>query len=165
MKMTLGMIAASVGVLAFGLGGCGDASTETAKPSPPAATSTAGPDSPSPTPSESAPVSEIDASVMTFVGALDALGIEHSDPVRTEVGLSGAKARFDLTVNGYDAGINIFPNVETMSRWQEASDSLGGIHVAVGVAVLTLNSSDGVADSAEIAPRIAQEVGGEARGV
>jgi hypothetical protein len=43
------------------------------------------------------------------------------------VGLSGAKARFDMTVNGYDAGINIFPNDSALKTWQEASDSLGGI--------------------------------------
>ena len=111
------------------------------------------------------PVSDINASVQTFVKALDDLGIKHTDPVRSEVGLSGAKARFDITVNGYDAGINVFPDATTLATWGKASDSFGGIYVANGNAVLTLNSSEGVADSAVIAPKIAAKVGGEALGV
>ena len=48
-----------------------------------------------------------------------------------------------------------------------ASDDLGGIHVALpdAYAVLSLNSSDGIADSAKIAPKIADAVGGTAHGV
>ena len=115
------------------------------------------------TPSESA--SDIESSVQTFVGALDELGIEHSKPVRAEVGLSGAKARFDITVTGFDAGINVFPDAETLATWGEASDSFGGIYVSQGNAVLTLNSSEGIANSAEIAPQIATAVDGEAHGV
>jgi len=111
------------------------------------------------------PVSDINASVQTFVKALDDLGIKHTDPVRSEVGLSGAKARFDITVDGYDAGINVFPDATTLATWGKASDSFGGIYVANGNAVLTLNSSEGVADSAVIAPKIAAKVGGEAHGV
>ncbi|MCR2824301.1 MULTISPECIES: hypothetical protein [Microbacterium] len=100
-----------------------------------------------------------------FVGALDELGIAHSEPVRAEVGLSGAKARFDITVNGFEAGINVFPDAEMLATWGEASDSFGGIYVSYGNAVLTLNSSEGIANSAEIAPQIATAVGGEAHGV
>ncbi len=111
------------------------------------------------------PVSDIQAAVDTFIGALDDLGIEHSEPVRGVVELSGAKARFDLTVNGFDAGINVYPDAETMATWQEASDSFGGIHVAKDLAVLSLNTDEGVADSAEIAPRIAEHIDGTARGV
>ncbi|KSU54820.1 hypothetical protein AS029_07690 [Microbacterium enclense] len=101
----------------------------------------------------------------TFVAALDELGIEHSEPVRAEVGGSGAKARFDMTVSGNDAGINVFPDAETLAAWGELSDAYGGIFVSSGNAVLSLNSSEGIANSAEIAPAIAQAVGGEARGV
>lgn len=111
------------------------------------------------------PVSEIDAAVQVFVTALNELGIEHTDPVRAEVGLSGAKARFDITINGFDAGINVFPDAETLAAWGETSDSFGGIYVAYGNAALSLNSSDGIAYSAEIAPKIAAKVGGEAHGV
>lgn len=120
---------------------------------------------PSEEPTEEEPVSDIEAAVQTFVTALDNLGIEHSEPVRAEVGLSGAEARFDITVNGYDAGINVFGDEETLETWGEASDSFGGIYVQSGLAVLTLNSSEGIANSAEIAPLIAEEVGGEAHGV
>ncbi|MGI8392478.1 hypothetical protein [Leucobacter sp. W1038] len=112
-----------------------------------------------------APKSDIQEAVDTFVAALDELGIEHSEPVREEVQLSGAKARFGMTVNGFDAGINVFPNAERLEAWGEASDAFGGIYVSWGTSALTLNSSEGVANSAEIAPLIAQTVGGEAHGV
>lgn len=121
--------------------------------------------SPAATPSPSKSVSDIDADVQTFVMALDHLGIKHSAPARAEVGLSGAKARFDITVDGFDAGINVFPDAKTLATWGKASDSLGGIYVAYGNAVLTLNSSEGISDSAKIAPKIAAAVGGEAHGV
>lgn len=113
------------------------------------------------------PVSKSESVVQRFTTALDDLGIEHAEPERVEVGLSGAQMRFDMPVNGYDAGINIFPNQETLAKWQEASDSFGGIHVALSdeYAVLTLNSSEGIADSARIAPMIAESVGGTAYGV
>lgn len=111
------------------------------------------------------PVSDIQAAVDTFIGALDDLGIEHSEPVRGQVGGSGAKAVFDLTVNGFDAGINVYPDAEALETWQGLSDSFGGIHVAKDMAVLSLNSQEGVADSAEIAPRIAEHIDGTARGV
>lgn len=109
--------------------------------------------------------SDIEASVQAFVGALDELGIEHTDPVRAETGLSGAKARFDITINGFDAGINVFPDTATLTSWGETSDSLGGIYVSYGNAALTLNSSEGIANSAEIAPQIATTIGGVAHGV
>lgn len=113
------------------------------------------------------PVSESKSVVQTITAALDSLGIEHTEPERTEVGLSGAQMRFDMQVNGYNAGINIFPNNETLVVWQDTSNSFGGIHVALpdANAVLTLNSSEGVADSAKIAPMIADAVGGTAHGV
>ncbi|MEZ5237763.1 MAG: hypothetical protein R2716_01995 [Microthrixaceae bacterium] len=38
--------------------------------------------------------------------------------------MSGARAGFDMTVNGFDAGINIFPDAEALAMWQEASDAL-----------------------------------------
>ena len=110
-------------------------------------------------------MTEIEAAVDTVVTALDELGIEHSDPVRTEVGLSGAKAIFDITINGYDAGINVFPNAEALANWQELSDQFGGIHVAWDNNALSLNSSEGIANSAEIAPQIAEQIGGDAHGV
>lgn len=133
------------------------ASTESSAPAETAAPVT--PEAPAET------VSEIEASVQAFVGALDELGIEHTDPVRAETGLSGAKARFDITINGFDAGINVFPDTATLTTWGEASDSLGGIYVSYGNAALTLNSSEGITNSAEIAPQIATALGGEAHGV
>lgn len=110
-------------------------------------------------------MSDIDAGVQLYVKALDDLGITHTDPVRSDVGASGAKARFDITVDGYDAGINIFPDAAALTTWGKLSDSFGGIYVAKGTAVLTLNSSEGISDSATVAPKIAGAVGGEAHGV
>lgn len=112
------------------------------------------------------PVFESDPVAQKFTTALDSLGIEYTPPVRAEVGLSGARMRFDMAVNGYDAGINVFGDGEALAVWQEASDSFGGVHVALpdAYAVLTLNSSEGIADSARIAPMIAEAVGGTAHG-
>ncbi|WP_062289789.1 hypothetical protein [Demequina phytophila] len=167
----------SVGVLAGCSSDGGDeaspaasdtATAATAAPVESATSETSEPvESPSPAESETteAPVSEIQAAVQDVVTALDELGIKHSEPVRTEVGLSGAKANFDITINGYDAGILVFPDADTLAEWQDLSDQFGGIHVAWGNNALSLNSSDGIANSAEIAPQIADELGGEARGV
>lgn len=150
------------------LAGCSP-SEEQAQPAPVVTTEASSTPSTTPTPtpaaSTAAPVSDIQSSVDTFVAALNELGIEHSELVRAEVGGSGAKARFDMTVNGFSAGINIFPDAETLAAWGELSDAYGGIFVSSGNAVLSLNSSEGIANSAEIAPAIAEAVGGEARGV
>lgn len=101
--------------------------------------------------------------VNTFVDALDTLGIKHSEPKRTEAGIL-SKASYDLTVNGFDASIQIFATDETQDAWVQASDSLGGVCVVIDGAALSLNSSEGIADSVKIAPKIAEEVDGEARG-
>lgn len=116
--------------------------------------------------SQEQPASDIQASVDKVVTALDDLGIEHTDPQRKEVGsLSGSKASFDIDINGQDAGILVFPDAEAQSRWQENSDMLGGVHVAFDNAALSLNSKDGINNSVEIAPQIADKVGGTARGI
>ncbi len=132
---------------------------------PAATTAPAEPPAPTDAPASAEPVSEIEAAVQDVMAALDRLGIEHSDPVRADVGGSGAKARFDLTVNGFDAGINIFADEQGRAAWSEMSDAYGGIHVAYGSTALSLNSSEGIANSAEIAPQIAEEIDGTAHGV
>lgn len=167
MKYRIATATASASLIALlVLAGC---STDTATDAAPAASSessvsaeTTAPAVPEP-PAET--VSEIEASVQAFVGALDELGIQHTDPVRAETGLSGAKARFDITINGFDAGINVFPDTTTLTTWGETSDSLGGIYVSYGDAALSLNSSEGITNSAEIAPQIATTLGGQAHGV
>lgn len=114
------------------------------------------------------PASDIESAVQSFTTALEDLGIEHTEPVRSEPGLSGAKAVFSLTVNGGDSSINVFPDLETLEMWQELSDGLGGIHVQLADtnAVLSLNTDEeNIANSAEIAPQIADAVGGTAHGV
>jgi len=159
--------AAAAVVATLSLAGCSSPQPGEAAPAPTTtvvATPTVAP-TPTPDVASAAPISDIQAAVDTFVGALDQLGIEHSEPVRAEVGASDAKARFDITVNGFKAGINVFPDADTLAAWGKLSDAYGGIFVSSGNAVLSLNSSEGVGNSAEIAPAIADAVGGEARGV
>ena len=165
-KLTAAVASASLFAM-LALVGCTDSSEETAPETSAASVPASPAESQAPVESQapSEPPTDIEASVQAFVSTLDELGIEHSEPVRAEVGLSGAKARFDITVNGFEAGINVFPDDATLATWGEASDSFGGIYVAYGNAVLTLNSSEGIANSAEIAPRIADAIGGEAHGV
>lgn len=95
--------------------------------------------------------------------ALDALGIKHSEPERSEAAAL-SKASYDITVNGFDAHIQIFANDETQKSWVKVSDALGGVCAVIDGAALSLNSSEGIADSAKIAPKIAEKVGGEAHG-
>lgn len=121
--------------------------------------------SPSSTTTAANAPSEIEASVQKAVKALDDLGIQHTAPVRKEVNLSGAKASFDLTVNGHDAGILVFPSSEALASWEKMSDSFGGVNVAFDNAAISLNSHDGIANSVEIAPKLAQALGGQAHGV
>ncbi|MCM3500895.1 hypothetical protein M3667_03255 [Microbacterium sp. P26] len=165
-RARLFLAAATIGA-ALAAAGCSSSQPEQAEAAP-AVTVTVTPTvTPTPTPEapSEAPVSDIQVAVDTFVGALDRLGIEHSEPVRAEVGASGAKARFDITINGYEAGINVFPDADTLAAWGKLSDAYGGIFVSSGTAALSLNSSEGVGNSAEIAPAIADAVNGETRGV
>ena len=111
-----------------------------------------------------APVSDIDAAVQKVVGVLDQLGIKHTAPTRTQAGL-GSKASFDITIDGFEAGINIFVDADSLKAWQDASDSFGGVDVSFDNAALSLNSSDGIQDSVKIAPQIAAAIGGTAHGV
>jgi len=163
----------ALAVVAFAsvLGACssgGDEASETGT-EPGVTTSAAAPQTSAPASSaaaeetSAAPLSENEQFVQTFVDALDELGIEHSDPKRTEAAML-SKASYDITVNGFDAGINIFVDAESQQSWVEASDSLGGVCVVIDGAALSLNSSEGVEDSADIAPKIAERVGGEAHG-
>lgn len=165
-RARLFLAAATIGT-ALAVAGCSSSQPEQAEAAP-AVTITVTPTvTPTPTPEapSEAPVSDIQAAVDTFVGALDQLGIEHSEPTRKDVGASGAKAVFSITVNGYDAGINVFPDAEALAAWGELSDAYGGIFVSSGNAALSLNSRDGITNSVEIAPAIADAVNGEARGV
>lgn len=105
---------------------------------------------------------EPNAAVERVVAVLDDLGIAHSDPVRGDVGLSGAKAIFEITINGFDAGVNVFPDKKALERWQELSNRFGGVHVSFENVAISLNSSEGITNSVEIAPKIAEAIGGEA---
>lgn len=96
--------------------------------------------------------------------AMDELGIEHTEPVRGEVQLSGAKESYDLSINGNEAGILVFPNEEALQQWVSMSTSFGGVCVTFGEVAISLNSKEGIQDSAKIAPELAEALGGEAHG-
>ena len=70
-----------------------------------------------------------------------------------------------MTIDGYDAGINVFPDAASLATWQKVSDSLGGVDVSFDNTALSLNSSEGIKDSVEIAPKLASALGGTAHGV
>src|SRR5690606_36521956 len=80
--------------------------------------------------------SDIEAAAQTVVEALDELGIDHTDPVRAEVQGSGAAAVFEIQINGYDAGINVFADGDDLAAWQELSDAFGGVSVTFDNAAL-----------------------------
>ncbi len=111
------------------------------------------------------PDAEVEAARDLFIGALDDLGIEHTEPVRGQQQLGDVEARFDLTVNGYDTGINVFPDAEVMADWEETSGTLDEIYVAKDLAVLSFNTEEGAADAVEIVPRIAERINGTAHGI
>lgn len=103
--------------------------------------------------------------VQAALDAMDSLGIQHTDPERASSELSGAKEHYDITINNTDAGINVFPDEETRNTWLELSDSFGGVAVVYGNSVISLNSDDGIQDSIQIAPKLADKLGGEAHGI
>lgn len=109
--------------------------------------------------------SDIDTAVAKVVTALDELAIEYTEPVRRNAGGSGAKASFDITINGFGSYIHVFEDGDDLAQWQNLSDSFGAIHVAFDNSALALNFEEGIADAAEIAPQIAEAIGGEAHGV
>jgi hypothetical protein len=160
-----GVLAVAATSLVCTLAACGGSSVPNGSGNDTSGSVESGSSTPSASSPVASPVSDIDAAVSKVVATLDQLGIKHNTPTRRSVGMSGAKAAFDITVNGYSAGINVFPNTETLTTWQKASDSFGGVDVTFGNTALSLNSDEGVANSAKIAPKIAQALGGEAHGV
>lgn len=156
----------AIAAITLSLGACSPGTDEGSAVAPtpgPVASSAAAPTVLATAGTSAPALSENKQLVKIFVDALDALGIEHSEPKRKEAGIL-SKASYDMTVNGTDAGIQIFASEETQKAWVEASTSLGGVCVVIDGAGLSLNSSEGIADSAEIAPKIAEEIGGEAHG-
>lgn len=157
-------------VLVLSLAACGspsstDASSSEATDTPAASTPANQPTAAAPSPDATAPKSDIQTAVDKATAALDQLGIEYTTPTRTSVGGSGAKATFEVKIDRYDAGINVFPSVPALSSWQKLSDQFGGVDVTFGSTALSLNSQKGINDSVKIAPKLAHALGGEAHGV
>ena len=110
-------------------------------------------------------LSDIEEPAAQVVAVLEELGIEHTEPTRGSGGMSGAVASYDMTVGGFDAGINVFDNENDLEEWRGLSDAFGGVHVAFGTSALSLNSNEGIAFSVDVAGDIADAIGGEASGV
>lgn len=94
--------------------------------------------------------------------ALDKLDVEWdslADPTYNAAANSDVR---DINIGGYSAGIHEFRTEESAKAWSDASDTLGGIHVAFANSAVSLNSKGGREASEELAPRLAEELGGEA---
>ena len=94
--------------------------------------------------------------------ALDKLDVEWdslADPTYNAAANSDVR---DINIGGYSAVIHEFRAEESAKSWSDASDTLGGIHVAFANSAVSLNSEDGREASEKLAPRLAEELGGEA---
>lgn len=103
-----------------------------------------------------------------LVDQLNAHGIPTSTPQPSDAAflrLIGGIA-FDVDVNrdGFDDGINQFPNGDSLAKWVEASKSVSGIAVTGDTWAISLNSHKGRARSEQLAPKIAAALGGTVQG-
>lgn len=97
-----------------------------------------------------------------ITAALDKLDVEWdslADPTYNAAANSDVR---DINIGGYDAKIHEFRTEEPAKAWSDASDTLGGIHVAFANSAVSLNSEEGREASEKLAPRLAEELGGEA---
>lgn len=130
----------------------GNDNTTTPSTAPSSTTSTASSTKDTPMPED----------VTRIINALDTLEADHTNPVETDPGISGAKQVFNLNIVDYDAGINLFNTTDDLDDWQTTSDSFGGVSVTFGTTALSLNSEEGKDLSLALAPQIAEQVGGVA---
>lgn len=94
--------------------------------------------------------------------ALDKLDVEWDSLTGPRYNAAANSDVRDLNIGGYDAGIHEFRTEESAKDWSDTSDMLGGIHVAFANSAVSLNSKDGREASEKLAPRLAEELGGEA---
>ena len=97
-----------------------------------------------------------------ITGALDKLDVEWdrlTDPTYNAAANSDVR---DINIGGHDAAIHQFRTEESAKSWSDTSDTLGGIHVAFANSAVSLNSEEGREASERLAPRLAEELGGEA---
>ena len=100
--------------------------------------------------------------VARVTAALDNMDVEWdslTDPTYNAAANSDVR---DINIGGHDAKIHQFRTEESAKAWSDASDTLGGIHVAFDNSAVSLNSEEGREASEELAPRLAEELGGEA---
>lgn len=117
------------------------------------------------TQAESTPDTSTDLSahpeVEKVTNALTNIGAEWTPPTSEgDNPLILATDTYDLTINGYDAGVNIFLNEEALTEWLDTVAMFDGIAVTYGNVAVSLNSGLGRADSLELAPKLAAELGG-----
>lgn len=97
-----------------------------------------------------------------ITAALDKLNVEWDSLTGPRYNAAANSDVRDLNIGGHDAGIHEFRTEESAKDWSDTSDMLGGIHVAFDNSAVSLNSKDGREASEELAPRLAEELGGEA---
>lgn len=94
--------------------------------------------------------------------ALDKLDVEWDSLTGTTYNAAANSDVRDINIGGYSAVIHEFRTEESAKFWSDASDTLGGIHVAFANSAVSLNSKDGRESSENLAPRLAEELDGEA---
>lgn len=85
----------------------------------------------------------------------------------TEAGFSGAREVVDTRIDGVEAGVLVFPDVDAAHSWADTSESFGGIAVVGDTWAVSLDSdgSGGTskAQSRALAAKIAGAIGGTVR--
>lgn len=146
-RLTIAALAAITALTLTACGGSGEADDSTTQH--PAASTT----------SESSDDSPI---VDRITDALDKLDVEWDSLTGPTYNAAANSDVRDINIGGYSAGIHEFRTEESAKAWSDASDTLGGIHVAFASSAVSLNSKDGREESEKLAPRLAEELGGEA---
>ena len=100
--------------------------------------------------------------VARATAALDKLNVEWDSLTDTTYNAAANSDVRNINIGGYNAKIHEFRTEESAKAWSDASDSLGGIHVAFDNSAVSLNSEEGREASEKLAPRLAEELGGEA---
>jgi hypothetical protein len=99
-----------------------------------------------------------------LVDELDAHGIPTTTPQPGDAALlrlvRGLAFNVDINRDGFDDGINQFPDSESLAEWVRISKSVSGIAVTGDTWAISLNSFEGRSASEQLAPKVAAALGG-----
>jgi ABC-type phosphate transport system substrate-binding protein len=147
-RTTIAALAAITTLALAACGGSGDSTSSSAAQQPDTSTN-----------SDSSDNGSI---VDRVTAALDKLDVEWDSLTGPTYNAAANSDVRNLNIGGYSAGIHEFRTEESAKAWSDTSDTLGGIHVAFANSAVSLNSEDGREASEKLAPRLAEELGGEA---